>query len=105
MPKTEHSYQQLDSLQPLRLQARRELLRESDQHPAVELLPQIPSIGPIRAALLVALLQTPTVSEPSASFGPTVVSPSRPMTVHEIGPACFGTESPISRYAPSDNQK
>ena len=53
-------YQQLDGLQPLRLEARRELLRESQKHPAVEdLLRQIPSIGPIRAALLVALLQTP----------------------------------------------
>jgi transposase len=55
----EHLYQQLDSLQPLRVQARGELLRESSQHPAVKLLRQIPSIGPIRAALLVALLQTP----------------------------------------------
>jgi len=57
--RAEHLYQQLDSLQPLRLQARRELLRESHQHSAVKLLRQIPSIGPIRAALLVALLQTP----------------------------------------------
>src|SRR5512135_1200649 len=48
--------QQLDGLQPLRLQARLELLRESHNHPAVKLLCQIPSIGPIRAALLVALL-------------------------------------------------
>jgi Transposase IS116/IS110/IS902 family/Transposase len=52
-------YQQLDGLQPLRLEARRELLQESHKHPAVKLLRQIPSIGPIRAALLVALLQTP----------------------------------------------
>jgi transposase len=52
-------YQQLDGLQPVRLQARLELLRESHKHPAVKLLRQIPSIGPIRAALLVALLQTP----------------------------------------------
>jgi hypothetical protein len=36
-----------------------ELLRESQKHPAVKLLRQIPSIGPIRATLLVALLQTP----------------------------------------------
>ena len=27
------------------------------------------------------------------------------VSVNEIGPACFGTESPLSRYAPSDNQK
>ena len=52
-------YQQLDLLQPVRQQARQELLQESHKHPAVQLLRQIPAIGPIRAALLVALLQTP----------------------------------------------
>jgi transposase len=57
--RAEHLYQQLDGLQPLRLEARRELLRESHKHAAVKRLRQIPSIGPIRAALLVALLQTP----------------------------------------------
>ena len=57
--RAERLYQQLDSLQPLRLQARCELLRESHKHAAVQLLRQIPSIGPIRSALLVALLQTP----------------------------------------------
>jgi transposase len=57
--RAEHLYQQLDCLQPLRLEARRELLRESQKHAAVKRLRQIPSIGPIRAALLVALLQTP----------------------------------------------
>jgi len=34
-------------------------LLESHKHQAVKLLRQIPAIGPIRAALLVALLQTP----------------------------------------------
>jgi len=57
--RAERLYQQLDSLQPLHLEARRDLLRESSKHAAVKLLRQIPSIGPIRAALLVALLQTP----------------------------------------------
>jgi hypothetical protein len=57
--RAERLYQQLDSLQPLRLQARCELLGESHKHAAVQLLRQIPSIGPIRSALLVALLQTP----------------------------------------------
>ena len=52
-------YQQLDLLQPVRQQARHDLLLESHKHPAVKLLRQIPAIGPIRAALLVALLQTP----------------------------------------------
>jgi transposase len=57
--RAEHLYQQLDSLQPLRLQARHQLLLESRKHAAVKLLRQIPAIGPIRSALLVALLQTP----------------------------------------------
>src|SRR5262250_3244993 len=57
--RAEHLYQQLDSLQPVRLEARRQLLLESRKHPAVKLLCQILSIGPIRSALLVALLQTP----------------------------------------------
>jgi transposase len=57
--RAERLYQQLDGLQSIRQQARRELLQESHQHPAVKLLRQIPSIGPIRSALLVALLQTP----------------------------------------------
>jgi len=57
--RAEHLYQQLDSLKPVRMEARRQLLLESRKHAAVKLLRQIPSIGPIRAALLVALLQTP----------------------------------------------
>ena len=57
--RAERLYQQLDLLQPVRQEARRNLLAESHKHHAVKLLRQIPSIGPIRAALLVALLQTP----------------------------------------------
>ena len=54
----EFYYQQFDALALLRQQARRELLAESRKNSAVKLLRQIPSIGPIRAALLVVLLQT-----------------------------------------------
>src|SRR6201987_4019971 len=57
--RAEHLYQQLDSPEPVRKEARRQLLLESQKHATVKLLHQIPSIGPIRAALLVALLQTP----------------------------------------------
>jgi len=67
--RAEHLYQQLDSLQPVRLQARRELLRESQKHSAVKQLRQIPSIGPIRAALLVALLQTPSFPHQAPALG------------------------------------
>jgi len=52
-------YQQLDALRSLREQVRRDLLAEGRKHSAMNLLRQIPSIGPIRAALLIALLQTP----------------------------------------------
>jgi transposase len=54
--RAERLYQQLDLLQPVRQEARRDLVVESHQHHAVKLLRQIPSIGPIRAAVLVALL-------------------------------------------------
>ena len=30
---------------------------------------------------------------------------SRRVSVNEIGPVCLGTESHITRYAPSDSQK
>ena len=52
-------YQQFDALLLVHQQARRELLTESRKHQASKLLRQIPSIGPIRAALLLALIQTP----------------------------------------------
>jgi len=50
---------QLDGLQDLRRKVRPELLAESRKHKAAKLLRQIPCIGPIRAARLVALMQTP----------------------------------------------
>ena len=52
-------YQQLDALEPIRKQAKRELLRESRKHTATARLRQIPYVGLVRAALLVALMQTP----------------------------------------------
>jgi transposase len=52
-------YQHLDGLQVLRRQVRGEFLAESRKHKAVKLLRQIPCIGPVRAALLLALMQTP----------------------------------------------
>jgi transposase len=57
--RAEFYYQQLDELRSLRQQVRRELLAESAKHQASKLLRQIPSIGPIRAAQLIAILQTP----------------------------------------------
>jgi transposase len=52
-------YQQLDALAILRQEVRRDFLTESRKHTAMKWLREIPTIGPIRAALLIALLQTP----------------------------------------------
>jgi transposase len=57
--RAEFYYQQLDALRGLRQQVRRELLAESGRHPASKLLCEIPAIGSIRAAQLIAILQTP----------------------------------------------
>src|SRR2546429_8058223 len=57
--RAEQLYQHLDVLQRLRQQVRRELLVESRKHPATAKLRQVPYLGPIRSALLVALIQPP----------------------------------------------
>ncbi len=57
--RAEHYYQQLDALRPLRTEVRRDLLTEGQKQKAWKLLRQIPGIGPIRAVLLIALIQTP----------------------------------------------
>src|ERR1700726_4157036 len=57
--RAEFYYQQLDALRSLRQQRGGGLLSESQKHPAWKLLCQIPSIGPIRAAVLIGILQTP----------------------------------------------
>jgi hypothetical protein len=57
--RAEQLYQQLDCLLGIRKETRRELMAESRKHPASALLQQIPRLGPIRVALLIALIQTP----------------------------------------------
>jgi transposase len=52
-------YQQLDHLRPLRQDARKELVAESRKHSASKLLREIPWLGPIRVALVIAFMQTP----------------------------------------------
>src|SRR5438309_82740 len=75
--RAERLYQQLDGLQPVRLQARRELLRESHQHAAVQLLPRfLPSVRFARPCWW-HCYRHPAVSAASASSGPTAVSPWR----------------------------
>ena len=57
--RAEFYYRQLDELRLLRQQVRRDLLAESQKHKAWKQLCEIPSIGPIRAAVLLGILQTP----------------------------------------------
>src|SRR5947209_11485955 len=57
--RAERLYEQLDMLQHLRQQARRELLAEGRKHAITAKLRQIPYLGPIRSVLAVALMQTP----------------------------------------------
>jgi transposase len=52
-------YQELDALQPLRRQAKRELMIECRKHAAAKLLQSVPFLGPVRAALLIGRVQTP----------------------------------------------
>jgi transposase len=56
--RAEFYYQQLDALRALRQEVRRDLLAESKKHKIWKRLRQIPSIGPIRAAMLLGILQT-----------------------------------------------
>src|SRR5713101_1991167 len=57
--RAEFYYQQFDALRSLRQEVRRDLLAESKKHQAWKRLCQIPSLGPIRAAVLLGILQTP----------------------------------------------
>jgi transposase len=52
-------YQELDALQPLRREVRRELIVECRKHRAADWLQSVPWLGPIRAALLIGRVQTP----------------------------------------------
>ena len=52
-------YEQLDQLQPMRRKAKQTMLIESRAHRAVSLLRTIPQLGAIRAAFIVATVDTP----------------------------------------------
>ncbi|MGH9446733.1 MAG: IS110 family transposase [Terriglobia bacterium] len=52
-------YQQLDLLLLLRHEAKKRMLAESRKQRAQEILLSIPSLGPVRVAVLMALMQTP----------------------------------------------
>lgn len=51
--------EQLDTVRDLRERAKRELVREGRKHPAFARLCGLPGFGPVRVAVLVAILDTP----------------------------------------------
>jgi len=57
--RAERLYEELDLLQQLRRKAKQGLLVESQKHPVCARLRSIPYLGPIRAAVLAARVQTP----------------------------------------------
>jgi transposase len=52
-------YQQLDTLRGLRREAKKAMLKESRRHPAYAILKQIPVLGPIRIAQILAKVASP----------------------------------------------
>jgi transposase len=52
-------YQQLDGLRPLRKAAKRAMVAESKKHRAATLLATIPQLGPVRSAMILAIVDTP----------------------------------------------
>ena len=57
--RAERLFEELELLQKLRRQARQEVVLESRKHSAVRVLQTVPLLGPLRAAVLVAQVQTP----------------------------------------------
>jgi transposase len=57
--RAERLYAQLDSLQQLRREARRDLILECRKHADAKILRQVPLLGPIRVATLIGRVQTP----------------------------------------------
>jgi transposase len=52
-------YRELEALQPLRRESRREMIVECRKHKAAEWLQSVPWLGPVRAAMLIGRVQTP----------------------------------------------
>jgi transposase len=57
--RAQYFYAQLDGLQALRREIRRDLLQEGRKYSVMKRLRQIPCLGPIWSVLLIALIQTP----------------------------------------------
>jgi len=62
-------YQQLDTLRGLRREAKKAMLKESRRHPAYATLKQIPVLGPVRIAQILAKVASPHRFRTKRQFG------------------------------------
>lgn len=57
--RAEYLYRELDTLEQLRGEARRDMIREAQRHRAYKILRQVPGLGPVRVAQIIAVVGTP----------------------------------------------
>jgi transposase len=57
--RAEYLYRELDTLRQLRREARRDMIREAQRHRAYKILRQVPGLGPVRIAQIIAVVGTP----------------------------------------------
>lgn len=57
--RAEFLYKQLDHLRPLQRDAKKAMLKEAKRHPAFKKLQQVPGLGPIRVAQIIAAVGSP----------------------------------------------
>jgi len=57
--RAEFLYQELEAVQQLRRQAKRDMIVECRKYPETKLLCSVPFLGPVRAAVLIGRVQTP----------------------------------------------
>jgi transposase len=63
-------YQELDCLSPLRKEARKNMVAEVRRHPAYKILKQVPSLGPVRVAQIIAVVVSPHRFRTKRQFWP-----------------------------------
>jgi len=57
--RAEYLYRELDTLKQLRREAHRDMIQEAQRHRAYKILRQVPGLGPIRVAQVIAVVGTP----------------------------------------------
>jgi transposase len=92
--RAEWLYQELDAVQILRREARQAVMVECQKHPAAKLLRSMPFFGPLRAAVLIARVQTPHRLRTKRQFwtycGLGLETPAAPTMWRRMGKSCGG---------------